>query len=669
MSVFSTWAQNYYDQGLSVLPIHPEKKACFVKGWTEKFSRRFPTIEEQEKYIEQYADHDIGLACGKASGIIAIDFDYDTLPDKKQIEDLVIGALPLTPCIKKGEKGWTRFYKFDGEVKNASIDRLGTRLIDVLATGRLTVLPPSTHKAGMKYKWIGSKELLDCDDDDLPMITSRDIRQLEEIANIDNSIFVNIVNKKSRHDTIVGFILSYSDRAKDIEDLIQATLQKDIEANSKDPKGPYLTDNRYLKGKTSYEFTKDLCERVCEWKTRKRASHGITWDIGKYPSLHSDGKKQSTNYEDFKSFFEFNYPDTRYDKIRRTPYYKCERSQKWEPIDNIREVIESKAHDAGLSPTYVNRHLQRWLSRLEPRLTIDIPRWSGRDCVSEMASKLQVSNLSKKQVAELLKEWGANIFRRLFDQRGNQQNRMLILKGKQGIGKDSWIGHMFRGFGPYFSEIEVQDRKAENYGVIADLLVANIPEFDETRKVSLSTLKSLITSPGATFRSPYARKADYAPFYTSFVSSCNFDNILRDPTGNRRFLIFEVDSIKWDYSDIPIEQLVAQFHHLYQTDYKANPSAWMIVDLYLESETPDDMEDLFIEDVKALMLSKQTPLKRWFNWSDISHEITRLALSYRIGLRTAQSMIKKNGMKGKDAEGHYYGINARGLARSKMEFD
>lgn len=656
MGVFGDWAQNYYDLGFSVLPVHPEKKACFISEWTNKFSKRFPTEEEQEQYIEKYDDHDIGLATGESSGVIAIDFDYDNMADSSAIEQLIIGALPVTPCIKKGAKGWTRFYRYDGEVKNLGIDRFGTRMVDILSTGRLTVLPPSSHRQeGVSYRWIGSTELLELDADDLPFAYPDHIRQLVEISNYDNSIFNEIgVSKKQRHDAIVGFILKYSDQATDLEDLVQKTIQADIELHKDHAKGPYFSDKKYLKNGSGYETCKNLCERVIDWKSRKRADSGIDWTIGKYPRLHSDGKKSSTNYEDFKSFFEFNYPRVRFDKIRRTSYFFSERDEKWFPIDNLREVIESEAHDVGLSPAYVNRHLQRWLSGLEPRLCIDIPRWQGRDVIGEMVGRLEITNIERSFCVELIKEWCANIFRRLHDVKKREQNRMIILKGGQGIGKDSWINYMFGSFGSYFSEIEILDRKIENYQTISDLLVANIPEFDETHRVSISTLKSLITSPGATFRAAYARKSEFVPFYVSYISSCNFDHILRDSSGNRRFMIFDVEHIKFDYDEIPQDQILAQMYHLYKKNYKASRLAHESMSIHIKNQTPDNIDELIGMDCEAIIYNTKNLKNDPLNWSAISPEIEKISRRYKVSIRRIQTIMKAQGLSRHTNQGTVY---------------
>lgn len=656
MGAFGDWAKNYYDKGFSVLPVNPESKLCSVEQWSKIFSYNFPTENDQEYYLLKYGDHDMGLATGESSGVIGIDFDYEGMADAKAIEDLVLGALPLSPCIKKGNKGWTRFYRFDGDVKNAGINRFGVRMVDVLATGRLTVLPPSNHKKeGVTYKWMGSVELLDIEDDDLPFINSKHIEQLKEISGYDNSIFKEgMLSNVSRHDRVVGFILRYSDQATDIEDLIHKTIEYDALANGNEAKGPYLNDPKYLNGKSGYEFTKELAERIIQWKSKKRSEKGIVWELGKYPKLHAQGKKASTNYEDFKTFFQFNYPDVRFDKIRRSAFTYSNQLKRWEPIDNIREIIESQAAEAGLSPSYVNRHLQRWLAELDPRLTIDIKRWHGKDVLGEMISKLKINNISEPHVEELFKEWFANIFRRLFDTEKREQNAMIILKGNQGIGKDSFINYLFSGLEHYFSEIELQDRKIENYQTVSDLLVANIPEFDETHRVSISTLKSLITSPGATFRASYARKAAYVPFYVSYISSCNFDNILRDSSGNRRFWIFNVESIKWDYTKIDKLQLLAQMYHLYKVNFKASKRAREAMKEYVMSETPDSAEELILEEIEDMLYNRMNGFNTPLRWPEIVRDVEIIARRHGWRPKTIQTLMKTKGFTTRDKKSNLY---------------
>jgi len=151
--VYGEWAPEYFDAGYSVLPVHPRSKRCTLKKWTEKFSYTMPTLDEQDSYQQLYSSYGIGLACGKASGVIAIDFDLEG-PESKIIEKLIISVLP--------------FYKYNESIVNKGINRLGVRAVDILTTGKLTVMPPSTHPNEPKgYRWITPDKLTDLDSTDL----------------------------------------------------------------------------------------------------------------------------------------------------------------------------------------------------------------------------------------------------------------------------------------------------------------------------------------------------------------------------------------------------------------------------------------------------------------------------------------------------------------------
>ncbi len=106
----------------------------------------------------------IGLCLGDASGLLAIDYDIDVHGLHSRIEKI----LPKSPCIKRGAKGYTAFYRYSNQ-RSASYKSEGVTVLDVLGSGKQTVLPPSVHPDGMEYAWDGPS-LLDINRDDLPEI-------------------------------------------------------------------------------------------------------------------------------------------------------------------------------------------------------------------------------------------------------------------------------------------------------------------------------------------------------------------------------------------------------------------------------------------------------------------------------------------------------------------
>jgi len=96
----------------------------------------------------------IGIACGKRSGIVVVDVDADH-DGFESLAELAIdyGALPDTPMSKTGSGGRHIFFKHPGvEIRN-SAGKLG-KGIDIRGDGGYVVAPPSVHPNGNRYEWI-----------------------------------------------------------------------------------------------------------------------------------------------------------------------------------------------------------------------------------------------------------------------------------------------------------------------------------------------------------------------------------------------------------------------------------------------------------------------------------------------------------------------------------
>lgn len=185
-SVFAEFAWKYIERGISVVPIAPSSKKpgqySIEKGWRgmgdwTRFAERVPTELELEHW-EQWPDAGIGVVLGKCSGIVALDKDYD-LPGNGN--DALQALIPYSPVAKKGEKGWTRFYRYNGE-RSCSFDVNGARVLDVLSDGRQTVVPPTMHPSGLHYTWI-TEDTLDClhSIEELPRLPDDFLQQVERV--------------------------------------------------------------------------------------------------------------------------------------------------------------------------------------------------------------------------------------------------------------------------------------------------------------------------------------------------------------------------------------------------------------------------------------------------------------------------------------------------------
>lgn len=162
-SPFKEHGWKFIERGISVLPIAPGSKRPGVwsaeHGWRgmpdwTKYAKRLPTDKEMEIW-ETWPDAGIGVVLGPVSNLVGLDKDYD-IPNGGN--DALNAIIPWSPIAKKGEKGWTMFYQYNGE-KSCSFDVGGARVLDVLSDGRQTVIPPTIHPSGCSYVWITEESL------------------------------------------------------------------------------------------------------------------------------------------------------------------------------------------------------------------------------------------------------------------------------------------------------------------------------------------------------------------------------------------------------------------------------------------------------------------------------------------------------------------------------
>lgn len=231
MNVFEECAQEYFDANLKVVPIKPGEKIPFVKEWQKK---DFSTL------IDNFATWGIGLQLGKVSGVVALDIDTDNKE--------VLNALPPSPVRKRGAKGETRFFKYNGE----PCQRFHHKGYEILSDGAQTVIPPTVHPDGMRYHWLG-ESLLDYGIEHLPALKLPD------------SPTINIEGATGRHNTLVGIAGAMIDRGDDITTIVNELIAYDQETHD----SPYFDDKSERHGGLGYASAIKLVASLMDTAARK----------------------------------------------------------------------------------------------------------------------------------------------------------------------------------------------------------------------------------------------------------------------------------------------------------------------------------------------------------------------------------------------------------------
>jgi len=109
VSPFAQIALTLWECGYSIVPLEPGDKAIKLPGW-QRYCKERANRETLDMWLD-WPERNIGLALGPASGVIALDFDYNR--DCKHAKILkIIGDSPVK---KRGAKGHTGFYRFSNQ--------------------------------------------------------------------------------------------------------------------------------------------------------------------------------------------------------------------------------------------------------------------------------------------------------------------------------------------------------------------------------------------------------------------------------------------------------------------------------------------------------------------------------------------------------------------------
>ena len=150
-------------------------------------------------------------------------------------------------------------------------------------------------------------------------------------------------------------------------------------------------------------------------------------------------------------------------------------------------------------------------------------------------------------------------------------NVILVLIGEQGAYKTTWFNYLLPPeLKQYFyTKTNANRMSKDDLLTLTQYALVCCEELDTMRPAELNQLKATVTMTSIDERAAYAHYHEHRKHIASFCGTGNNPHFLSDPTGNRRWLPFEVESIVSPRDHpFPYEGIYSQALALYKSGFQ-----------------------------------------------------------------------------------------------------
>lgn len=192
------------------------------------------------------------------------------------------------------------------------------------------------------------------------------------------------------------------------------------------------------------------------------------------------------------------------------------------------------------------------------RFLEELPKWDGKDYIRQLAAQVPCEN--RELWTENFYTWFLGMvagWKQMSKQHANSTLPLLI--GDQACGKSTFCKRLLPPeLQDYYTDSIDIAKKQEAMLALTRYVLINIDEFDSVSTSYQSFLKHVVQKPVVNIRKPYESSSRALRRYSSFIATCNNDDLLNDPTGSRRYLCVKITGMIDNNSWINYPQLYAQ---------------------------------------------------------------------------------------------------------------
>lgn len=232
---------------------------------------------------------------------------------------------------------------------------------------------------------------------------------------------------------------------------------------------------------------------------------------------------------------------------------------------------------------------------------------------------LQGENFTPQYVPLFLKKWLVGI---ISAASGEHSPLVLVLTGGQGTGKTEWFRRLLPDdLKKYYAESKLDAGKDDDILMTQKLIIMD-DEMGGKSKKEAKRLKELTSKEVFSLREPYGKSNVDLKRLAVLCGTSNDNQILSDPTGNRRVIPIEVEAIDQKlYNEIDKTDLFMEAYHLWKSGFdwrltkeevallglnttefeETEVERELIMRHYTHPETTADTLNLTISDIKVYL--------------------------------------------------------------------
>ena len=295
------------------------------------------------------------------------------------------------------------------------------------------------------------------------------------------------------------------------------------------------------------------------------------------------GNRTVANVDDIKQYLD-KMAKLRFNTLTKRVEYHCDNindcSEEWQPLSDriVNSLWTMMSQDYVVNINDIYRVIgSDYVAEYDPfRDYIDsLPEWheGDTDYISLLADTVTVKGddaVSSDMWQRCLTKWLVAMVASWLSP-SVVNNVILVLVGPQGMYKTTWFNFLLppplRKY--FYTKTNSRRMSRDDLLTLTEYALVCCEELDSMNTSEYNQLKAAVTMPTVDERAAYARYKDHLAHIASFCGTGNNTQFLSDPTGNRRWLPFEVKHIKSPRDNpLPYEGIYSQVAYLLNTGYR-----------------------------------------------------------------------------------------------------